>query len=110
MRHEAVRRVSVAVAVLLLAAAALFAWLVRDDAAPAPTPDEAALPAAATDGAALYDRYCARCHEATDLAPSLRAGGAALRAEWETFLEEHGRASAAEDRAILDYLAALPER
>jgi mono/diheme cytochrome c family protein len=104
VRHLAVRRASILVAVAILAAAGLFAWWVREDA------PEAAGPPQTTQGAALYEQYCARCHAGDDLGGALRTGGAAKRAEWETFLRDHGRASAAEDRAILDYLARQPGR
>jgi len=82
--------------VVFLLASVVFAWLVRDEAPVAP---------AAAEGAALYDRYCARCHDAADLSGPLRAGGAATRVAWETLLLDHGRSSTAEDRLILDYLA-----
>lgn len=87
-------------AIAILAAAGLFAWWVREDAA------RAALPAPTARGAALYEQYCARCHDAADLRRDLEAGGEALRARWQALLETHGRASAAEDALILDYLSA----
>ena len=91
-------------ALAILAAAGLFAWWVRGasvhPAGPPRTPQ----------GAALYEQYCARCHAGDDLAGALRTGGAPKRAEWESFLRDHGRATADEDRAILDYLARQPAR
>ena len=98
------RRAAVLVAIAIVAAAGLFAWWVREDGT------QVAGPPPAARGAELYEQYCARCHTGDDLAGALRAGGSPKRAEWESFLLDHGRASADEDRAILDYLARQPAR
>lgn len=89
-------------ALAILAAAGLFAWWVGEE------PVRLVEPPRTAQGAALYEQYCARCHMGDDLAGTLRTGGAPKRAEWESFLRDHGRASADEDRAILDYLARQP--
>jgi mono/diheme cytochrome c family protein len=94
------------VALAILAAAGIFAWWVREESVRLPRASATAQEAAG--GAALYEQYCARCHRDDDLAGALRRGGAPKRTEWESLLRDHGKASADEDRAILDYLARQP--
>lgn len=100
MRHVAAKRVAVLLGVLFVLCALGFAWLVRDERTAS-----AALDRPAINGAALHQRYCASCHAVEDLRRQLREGGAETQGRFETFLADHGEASAAEDRVILDYLA-----
>jgi mono/diheme cytochrome c family protein len=94
-----VRRAAILLGGLFILCAAGFAWLVRDDSpalAPAGQP--------ASTGSAPFERYCASCHAAEDLRQQLKRDGTQARDRFETFLSDHGEASAAEDRLILDYL------
>jgi hypothetical protein len=130
MRHTVVRRTTLALSVLLVSSAGLFAWLVspRGVEAPAESPPSPVEPAPVTaptpssvspkspakvpspasppqtaplpDGAALYRTYCGRCHSTSSLKL------AEPRRDLEVFLRTHGDASDAEDRLILDFLAA----
>lgn len=101
MHHVIVTRVSVSLCVLFAACILGFAALVHD---PEPAGRDEAEP---EPGRALFDRHCGRCHGVGELAADLaRAPDREARmAELEGFLESHGRASAAEDRVILEYLA-----
>ena len=103
-----VRLTTVGVAALIAVSAIVFGLRAprRDTTASAP----AATPAAALDGASLFDRHCAGCHSASDVARGLRAAPdpAAARKELGRFLESHGSAAADEDRAIVDFLARPP--
>jgi mono/diheme cytochrome c family protein len=103
MRHVTVRRFALGLALLFVAAAAIFAWMV----VPAPS-DRAgqALEGPPPSPAALFEQRCGACHVAADLAPAVREGGADTRRRLEAFLEDHGDAPAPEDRLILDFLAA----
>lgn len=104
MRHVIVSRVSISMCMLFGACVLVFAWLVST-----PAPAGPAAPAAAEggEGEALFSTYCGRCHSVEELAGTLREAPDrdALLAEWEVFLETHGRTSAVQDRAILKYLA-----
>lgn len=112
MTHVIVTRVSFALCVLLLVCAALFAVLAAPASAPVTAMSSAeagdpATRAASPAGAVLFDRYCARCHEAAAIAAALRgddrqAGTAA--AQMRAFLRQHGTAGDAEDAAIVAYL------
>lgn len=101
MRHVVVRRTALLLGAVLLAATGLFAWLVsRPPAAAGPAPD--AVPAR---GASLFQTHCASCHTLESVRPAV-LGLPARRTEIEQFLADHGEASEAEDRLILDYLEA----
>lgn len=110
MRHVVVTRLAAMMGALLIVVAGLFAWAVRDHepasapAAPAVSPSSAfALP----QGRPAFERYCATCHDATDL----RARASAQpREDLERFLRDHGDAPDADDQAILDYLTAPASR
>lgn len=104
MRYVVVKRVTVLLGLLFVLAAGVFAWLVRDEPPSQPAP-RAAAPPDAPAGAALFERHCAQCHDASDLGEQLRAGGEPTRAKWGAFLEEHGDAGTEADRLILEYLA-----
>lgn len=97
MRHVAVRRTALLLAIVLVGCAALFAWLVGREAEPAPA-------TLASEGAAPFQEYCASCHAEERLRPLVAAADSARRLELERFLRSHGRSSDAEDRLILDYL------
>ena len=112
MTHLIVNRVVIALCVLALFCAAAFAWLVARDAAPpvaaaaARSPGAAPVPAA-QPGAALFEQHCARCHEPVEAALALRDAAAdpdVASARLLDFLKEHGRATAAEDAAIVAWL------
>lgn len=101
MHHVIVTRVSVSLCALFAVCILAFAALVHD-------PEPAGkIEAAPESGKALFDRYCGRCHGVDELAADLAqaADRQARMAELERFLESHGRASAAEDRSILEFLA-----
>lgn len=111
MTHLIVNRVALAVCLVALACAALFAALVSP--APvaatgdAPAPVSGVAGAVATPpGEALFEQHCARCHEAAEV--SVAAGAAsgpdAASAGLHDFLREHGAASDAEDAAIVAWL------
>lgn len=108
MRHQVVKRLTLALTAVIALSALLFAWLVRDEPASVPTRG----PSVSSDdermGAALFERYCGACHAAADLRPAL-GSGAAARADWEQFLLDHGDADLEEDRHILDFLASGEE-
>jgi mono/diheme cytochrome c family protein len=53
----------------------------------------------------LFQGHCASCHTIENLRASV-SGPADKRKEIEGFLEAHGDATEAEDRLILEYLAA----
>lgn len=101
MHHVIVTRVSVSLCALFAACILGFAALVHD---PEPAVEDETDPAT---GRALFEQYCGRCHGVEELAEDLaRAPDREVRmAELERFLESHGRASASEDRSILEYLA-----
>lgn len=97
MRHVVVTRVSIFLAALFVAAAAVFAWLTRSADAQRPT-------ITTPDGLALFETHCASCHTASDLRSTLRGLNDARRHELEQFLNEHGDAAPEDDRRILDEL------
>lgn len=105
MRYVVVKRVTLLLGLLFVVTAGVFAWLVRDEP-PAVPSTPAAAPTPVPDGASLFDRRCGPCHEAADLGQQLRDGGDATRVRWEAFLRDHAEATDAEDRLILEYLAA----
>jgi mono/diheme cytochrome c family protein len=107
VRHVLVVRAAVVLALALAAACVLFAWSVRREhvVAGAPAPD-----AAETDAETAFGTHCAACHTWDELRAALpreedRARAAVSLLE---FLDEHGTASAAEDRAIVLRLLAGP--
>lgn len=100
MRHVAVRRSALVLGGVFVVCAGLFAWAVSRE-----TPAVGvAQPASAPAGAVLFGTFCASCHTAESLRPSVTGPGA-NREELETFLAEHGDASEEQDRLILDYLS-----
>ncbi len=106
MRHVAVRRVTLLLGAGLVLYAAAFAWFVRDAPEPTTTPEqsiggEPSVP----DGRLLFQRHCAACHDAGDLAAQMQEGGPNARSTAETFLRDHGDAADEDDRLILDYLS-----
>jgi len=112
MTHLIVNRVVIALCVLALVSAAAFAWLIAREPAPpvvaaaARSPGVAPAPAA-QPGAALFEQHCARCHEVAEVALALRDAVAdpdAASVRVLVFLEEHGRATEAEDAAIVAWL------
>lgn len=101
MHHVIVTRVSTVLCLMLVGCILGFALLtdrgvpVREGRAPTDS------------GAALFETHCGRCHGVGELAAALQAAPdrAARLREWTDFLEEHGRAGAAQDRVILEFLA-----
>jgi hypothetical protein len=103
-----VRRVAIALAVLFVCAALLFAW------ASTPAHVQVGPVVEPSPQAALYEQRCARCHEPDEMLQWLGErdetdpGGALLE-----FLYRHGKASGRENRAItvhLESLMPLPRR
>lgn len=98
MNYQIVSRVVFGVSALFLGVALLFAHLktqIIPEANAAPPADP---------GAALFAQHCASCHTVADLAPTVRAEPE----EELQFLKKHGKASDAEDQAIVAYLLKLP--
>jgi len=114
MRHVLVHRTVLALAALLVAASALFAWAAGRPRAAGPSGQgmgaagAGAGAAPLADGAALFEQHCAACHAARELADPLRQApdAAAASEALAAFLRRHGEASDAEDRAIVEFLAA----
>ena len=106
-RHSATRAFAAAV-LLMVAAAATFAWLVT----PAPEPERAPVPVEAAQpdqGATLFARHCAGCHTVEKLTATLVARDpVATRRDWTALLTHHGATSDAEDRAVLEFLMTPP--
>ena len=99
MRHVIVTRVTAFLTGLVLAAAVLFTWLT--------TPAKLAAPDAvvSTDGARLFEAYCASCHTPDALRPAFRDLTPGQRQVIEAFLTRHGEAATEDDLRILEYLA-----
>jgi hypothetical protein len=97
-----------AAALLRVAAAATFAWLVT----PSPAPERAPVPLGAAQpgpGAALFARHCAGCHTLESLTTVVGARDpVATRQAWAALLTHHGTTSDAEDRAVLEFLMTPP--
>jgi mono/diheme cytochrome c family protein len=111
MRHVAVRRVTLVLGAGFVVYAAAFAWLVRDEPVPAPTPEQSAPAQESTaEGRLLFERHCATCHTVEGLAPGIREGGPNGRGAAETFLQDHGDSTDEGDRLILDYLSGADAR
>ena len=93
MRHIIVDRIVGLLAALWVAVVVVFAWAVTR---PAPMPAAAIAPQAqepAADGAALFDRHCARCHTVAEAAERLRDApdrGAEAQALTEFLGRHHG--------------------
>ena len=103
MRQVAVRHAALLLAGVLLASAGIFTWLVGRPAARPVEAAPSAQPATDASGAALFEEYCASCHQADRLRPD--ASDPTRRHDMELFLQDHGNASDADDRLILDYLS-----
>lgn len=107
MRPDRVRRASHLLTLLLLLAAAGFAVVVSHDGTP--PPNAAAPPRVAqTDGAALFEQRCARCHELTELIGPLQMQMDREQAHSDllAFLNRHRHASAAENEILAAWLVA----
>ena len=112
MTHLIVNRVVIALCVLALVSAAAFARLVAREPAPLMAVTAAGRPGVAPaavpqPGATLFEQHCARCHEVAEVALALRDAAAdpdAASAPVLGFLKEHGRATEAEDAAIVAWL------
>ncbi|HVS09723.1 MAG TPA: cytochrome c [Planctomycetota bacterium] len=106
MRHTAVKYVSLALVVLFVAASVLFSGSVERSRVPGPSEAVPQPPADTRDGRGAFERYCASCHDAGEMAATFEGvpdrGLAAV--EMLGFLDQHGRSSAAEDREIVAYL------
>ena len=107
MRHALVRRVVLALVALLVGASALFAWRAGRPLAVGIAVEAVGSPSQGAAGAALFERHCADCHVAPDLAATLRGtpDPAAAATRLRAFLAVHGEASDAEDRAIVEFLS-----
>jgi hypothetical protein len=99
MRHTAVERLSLSALALVALSVVGFVLVVRagQTAAPSvPAPD-------------AFARQCESCHERAELKEQLlRDRSPQRRLELEKFLEDHGDATAEEDREILDELSGQP--
>ena len=98
-----------AAALLMVAGAATFAWLVT----PAPEPERAPVPVEVAQpgpGAALFARHCAGCHTRESLTTALGSARdpAATQQAWAALLTHHGATSDTEDRAVLEFLMTPP--
>jgi mono/diheme cytochrome c family protein len=71
---------------------------------PASAQPDATLPA--SDPATLFAQHCAVCHKPADLVRRVQGAGdpETAKASLTTFLARHGRADAAADAAIIDWL------
>lgn len=107
MRHAVVARVALSLAALLAAAALVFAWH-QADRAPRGVPAEEGGVLTGVDGRASYERHCAGCHDAGELAARLASAPdpAGTVLEWLELLEDHGTATTGEDVAIVSWLHA----
>lgn len=106
MNRMHVRLASTSVAILIVAAMALFGWHeagCRSQKTTAVATDTAA------PGAALFQKYCAKCHSSAKLAESITQAPdrTARHAEITRFLQSHGDASPEEDRQIVNYLGGI---
>jgi mono/diheme cytochrome c family protein len=106
MNRMHVRLASSSVAILIIAAMALFGW----HEAGCRSQKNRAVPAdAAEPGAALFQNHCTACHSSAKLAEMIsKAPDRPTRlAEITRFLKSHGDASPEEDRQIVSYLGSL---
>jgi mono/diheme cytochrome c family protein len=69
MRHHTVTRIVVSLVVLWAAAVVIFAWAVRQPAAPAA---DSGIAREGPGGEDLFARHCAMCHEPADIAVAYR--------------------------------------
>jgi mono/diheme cytochrome c family protein len=104
MRTPQIRLVAGAFALAFLLLAAAAAWVATRAGAAAAGPDIP--PGEALDGRAAFERHCAGCHAAQDVAPETPATGAAV-VELLRFLETHGAGDPGEDLALTAYLLGL---
>ena len=106
MRPARVRRYAHLLTAFLLLMAAGFAAVVRHNIQPVTAASTA--PAAA-DGAALFERRCARCHAPEELSAGLQMQFdlAQAQQDLERFLDQHGHSSAAENPRIAAWLLSL---
>jgi hypothetical protein len=107
VRHVVVVRVAAGLAFALCAAAVLFAWSVRR----APAIASAPLPIVGEpDAQTAFGTHCAACHTWNELRDVLAREDDRARAAVAMlgFLDEHGSASPAEDRAIVLRLLERP--
>lgn len=104
MRPARVRRYAHLLTALLLLMAAGFAAVVRHNIQPVTAASPA--PAAPADGAALFERRCARCHAPAELSAGLQMQFDLDQAQkdLERFLDQHGHSSAAENPRIAAWL------
>ena len=104
MRHVIVNRVVMAFVALCLACAGGFAWVAGLDRSRGAGQEPGAIPpraASVVEGQRLFDERCLSCHEPQQLAAPLDPE---KRRRFEEVLVDHGDATEAEDRLILDYL------
>lgn len=101
MRHTAVERLSLSVLGLVALSVVGFVFAVRAGQPPTPTS-----PAPAAPAPDAFAKHCESCHERAELKEQvLRDPSPERRLELEKFLEDHGDATAEEDREILDGLS-----
>ena len=103
MRPAVVQRVALSACAIFVGASALFAWRAGTPRARRAAPVEGTT-------AATFERHCGSCHDAAALARPLHAAAdrAAAGTALLAFLAEHGEAGTEVDRAIVDFLLALP--
>ena len=107
MRPARVRRYAHLLTAFLLLMAAGFAAVVRHNIQPVTAARPA--PAAPAEGAALFERRCARCHAPEELSAGLQMQFdlAQAQQDLERFLDQHGHSSAAENPRIAAWLLSL---
>ena len=99
MRHTAVERLSLVALALVAISVVGFVLKVRSSVAPAPS----------VPVSDAFATHCESCHERAELKEQvLRDPSPERRLELEQFLEDHGDATAEEDREILDELSDQP--
>jgi mono/diheme cytochrome c family protein len=103
MRHHIVTRIVVSLVILWAAAVVIFAWAVRQPAAP---PADPTVEREGPGGEELFARHCAMCHEPGAIgiayreAPDREAAAAALA----EFLADHYGPGPEGNARIADYL------
>lgn len=109
MRPSAVRRLSLFLMAGFVLASGGFALVVghhlaKPDPVPASSRPGTAPQIAVPDGAALYQRRCARCHDLPEMAQALRRHPEDPRGWAIDFLAGHRHSAPTENGAIVDHL------
>ncbi len=106
MRHAIVERLSLLALALVAISVVGFVLTVRSGRGRSPAPSIPAPSAPAASAPGAFARHCESCHERAELKEQLLGDRSPeRRLELEKFLEDHGDATAEEDREILDELS-----